>query len=129
MPHRYSDKKIITVTVGFILNIHIGGLGTMLYFNYIFKITIRKEYSCFIMCFGYLLFSAIFDFDGIVCFAGILFCIFYSDITSKVCKIAFPICYSVSILLAISYAIDNDETNIGSSPIKKRLIVKLKKIK
>ena len=120
MPHRYSDKKIIRVTVGFVLNILTGGLGTMLYFNYIFKKAMKKEYSFFIMCFGYLLFSAIFEFGGIVCFAGTLFCIFYSDIASKACKIAFPICYSFSVLMVISYAIENDETNIGSSPIKKK---------
>jgi hypothetical protein len=120
MPHRYSDKKIIRVTVGFILNILTGGLGTMLYFNYIFKKIMKKEYSCFIMCFGYLLFSAMLEFGGIVCFAGTLFCIFYPDIVSKACKIAFPICYSFSVLLAASFAIDNDETNIGSSPIKKK---------
>ena len=120
MPHRYSDKKIIRVTVGFVLNILTGGLGTMLYFNYIFKKAMKKEYSFFIMCFGYLLFSAIFEFGGIVCFAGTLFCIFYSDIVSKDCKIAFPICYSFCVLMVISYAIENDETNIGSSPIKKK---------
>ena len=129
MPHRYSDKKIIRVTVGFVLNILTGGLGTMLYFNYIFKKAMKKEYSFFIMCFGYLLFSAIFEFGGIVCFAGTLFCIFYSDIASKDCKIAFPICYSFCVLMVISYAIENDETNIGSSPIKKSIIIKLKNIK
>ena len=120
MPHRYPDKKIIRVTVGFILNILTGGLGTMLYFNYIFKITMKKEYSCFTICFTYLISSAVFEFGGIVCFAGTLFCIFYSDIASKACKIAFPICYLVSAIMVISFAMENDETNIGSSPIKKK---------
>ena len=92
----------------------------MLYFNYIFKIAIKNESSCCVICLGYLILSTVFELGGIVCFAGTLFCIFYSDIASKACKIAFPICYSLSVFMTISYASENDETNIGSSPIKKK---------
>ena len=113
-------KKLVRITVSFILNILTGGLGTMLNFNYVFKIVTRNEESCCTICLGYLFLSAALEFGGIVCFAGTLFCIFYPDIVSKACKIAFPICYSFSVLLAASFAIDNDETNIGSSPIKKK---------
>jgi hypothetical protein len=120
MTDRYSDRKIIRVTAGLILNILTGGLGTMLYFNYIIKIVMKREEGIFTICIGYIFLSAVFEFGGIVCFAGTLFCIFYSDIASKACKIAFPICYSFCVLMVISYAIENDETNIGSSPIKKK---------
>ena len=76
MPRRYNDRAIIRVTVGFVLNALTGGLGTMLYFNYLFKIAFKKEYSLLTTCFGYLIFSAVFEFGGIVCFAGTLFCLF-----------------------------------------------------
>ena len=121
MPRRYSDRAIIRVTVGFVLNALTGGLGTMLYFNYLFKIAFKKEYSLLTTCFGYLIFSAVFEFGGIIGFAGTFFCLFYSDIATKACKIAFPICYSVCLFMVISLAKDNDETNIGSNPTKKKL--------
>ena len=76
MPNRYSDKAIIRVTFGIALNILTGDLGTMIYYNYLYKIVFKKEKSCFTRCFGYLIFSAIFEFGGIVCYAGTLFCIF-----------------------------------------------------
>ena len=120
MPYRYSDRALIRVTVGIALNILTGGLGTILYYNYIFKIVSRKEESCITKCFGYFIFGAIIEFGGIVCFAGTLFCIFYSDFVSKACKIAFPICYSLSVFMTISYASENDETNIGSCQITKK---------
>ena len=120
MPHRYSDKAIIRVATGITLNILTGGLGTMLFYNYIYKILLRKEESLCTKCFGYLIMSVVFEFGGIICYAGTLFCIFYSDIVSKACKIAFPICYSICILMIISAAAENNETNIGSCPIKKK---------
>jgi len=92
----------------------------MLFYNYIYKILLRKEESLCTKCLGYLILSAIFEFGGIICYAGTLFCIFYSDIVSKACKIAFPICYSFCILMIISAAAENNETNIGSCPIKKK---------
>ena len=119
MPNRYSDRALIRVTVGITLNILTGGLGTMLYYNYLFKIVSRKE-DCITKCLGYFIFGAIIEFGGIVCFAGTLFCIFYSDFVSKACKIAFPICYSLTLIFAFSSSVDNDETNIGSCPTKKK---------
>ena len=129
MPRRYSDRAIIRVTVGFVLNALTGGLGTMLYFNYLFKIAFKEEDSLFKTCFGYLIFSAVFEFGGIICFAGTLFCLFYSDIETKACKIAFHICYSVCLFMVISLAKDNDETNIGSNPTKKKLNNKIEEQK
>ena len=120
MPHRYSDRVIIRVTAGLILNILTGGLGTMLNFNYIYKLAFKDKKDFFNLFFGYIIFSAGFEFGGIVCFAGTLFCIFNPDIVSKACKIAFPICYSVSILLVIITAKENNESNIGSCPTKKK---------
>ena len=119
MPDRYSDRKIIRVTAGLILNILTGGLGTMLYFNYVIKIVLKREEGCFTKCLLYIFSRVIFEFGGIVCFAGTLFCILYSDIATKAMKIAFPICYAFCILMVIICAIENNETNIGSSPIKK----------
>ena len=119
MPDRYSDRKIIRVTAGLILNILTGGLGTMLYFNYVIKIVLKREEGCFTKCLLYIFSRVIFEFGGIVCFAGTLFCILYSDIATKAMKIAFPICYAFCILMVIISVIENNETNIGSSPIKK----------
>ena len=70
MPHRYSDKALIRITVSFILNLFTGGLGTMLNFNFLFKLMSKNEHDCFTICFGYIILSAIFEYGGIVCFAG-----------------------------------------------------------
>ena len=126
MPHRYSDKALIRITVSFILNLFTGGLGTMLNFNFLFKLMSKNEHDCFTICLGYIILSAILEYGGIVCFAGTLFCIFYPNIATKACKIAFPICYSFCVLSAIVYAKDNNITNIGSNPTKKKANNKIK---
>lgn len=119
MQYRYSGKVIIRVTASFVLNILAGILRTMLNFNYLFKMMNKDEKDCFRTCFGYIFSSVILEHEGIIYYYGILFCIFFPDIATKAGKIAFLICYSFSVLMAISLTKDNNETNIDSNPIKK----------
>ena len=116
-----------------------GGLGTLLFIVFYgelyrpFDCNVEWEFDFFCICRLYaimfcnkncqtVIFVLIILISGFIGYFGTLYCIFFSDIASKACKITYPIFYGVfSIIFGLFPWISSmEKNNTTACPIKKK---------
>ena len=147
-PNIENIKNVFSDSAGLILNLFTGGLGTIFFleaygelykpdgstntdicnppwdlFDYIcwmcrLSIIICRHKNC-----KTAMFVLMIIIGGFIGYFGTLYCIFFSDIASKACKITYPILYGVfSIIFGLYSLIYNiNKNNEAACPIKKKI--------